>query len=143
MKTCKQCGLTKDEQEFRANYNRPGTFNVCLQCERINSRYKYLKRKDKLSQRESDELQKIEELYTRQRSMGLRPPRPRMSVSIDAVLNQYNKEAERWLTEELTEDPDYYIDIVFEDLQCADKEIRDKVLQRFYEYEDQYYKSKE
>ena len=51
----------------------------------------------------------------------------------------YNAEAQGWLTAELTEKPEYYIDEVFETLRGADKELRDKVLERFYDYEDQYY----
>lgn len=141
MKVCKQCGLQKDDKAFRPLYGRPGTYNVCYECERINSRRKYLLRKAELTASESAELQSIEDLYARQRSMGLRPPHRRYSTKavVSNVVDTYNAEAQKWLTAELTEEPEYYIDKVFETLRGADKELRSKVLDRFYEYEDQYY----
>lgn len=141
MMVCKQCGLQKDDKEFRPLYGRPGTYKICYDCERINSRRKYLLRKDNLTANESKELQAIEDLYARQRSMGLRPPHRRYSTraAVSVIVDTYNAEAQRWLTAELTEKPEYYIDEVFETLRCADKELRDKVLDRFYDYEDQYY----
>ena len=141
MKVCKQCGLQKDEQAFRPLYGKQGTYNVCLDCERINSRHKYLSRKGTLTANELAELRAIDDLYARQRDMGLKPPKRRNTTysTVSRLVDMYNAEAQRWLTAELTEKPEYYIDEVFETLRGADKELRDKVLERFYDYEDQYY----
>ena len=142
VKTCKQCGWTKDITDFRKYYGgRKGTYNCCLHCEQINSRYKYLSKKANPTANDITELEQIEGLYTRQRAAGLKPPQPRKRVmnTVAGMINSYNEEARRWLTVELTEPPEYYIDKVFDTLKGADKELRDKVLERFYDYEDQYY----
>lgn len=142
MKTCKQCGLTKDIEAFRKYYGgRKGTYKCCLNCEQVNSRYKYLSKKANPTANDLAELQQIEGLYARQVSAGLKPPQRRKTVmsTVTDMIDSYNEEARRWLTAELTEEPEYYIDKVFDTLKGADKELRDKVLERFYDYEDQYY----
>ena len=186
VKTCKQCGELKPISQFRRYYgNRRGTYTMCKQCERINSREKYLTAKgDELSVDERAELDKIHQLYDYQRSLGLNPPgkqsrRPALSDELDNMLDKYRGMAEKvveaagavshvaaeapaeltkWLVETLTEEPDYYLDDVYEKLRetyrpCVgiDKEtmmpvyddkykaILDRILDRFSDYEDSYY----
>lgn len=73
---CKQCGEIRTETEFRKYYgsgNR-GRYKVCKQCESINNRHKYLRRKETLSEAEEIEKQEIEHLYDLLRAEGLQPP---------------------------------------------------------------------
>jgi len=166
---CKQCGINKPAEQFRKYYGgRKGHYKTCLDCERINSRYKYLHNKQELSQDESNELIKIEELYTVQRKHGLKPPhtiikKASITDAIDAMLNEYSDkpigipdELNKWLNEPLTKEPEYY-DEVYDRLKKTYrpvlklteefmpiyddtyKEILDNILTRFCEYEDSYY----
>lgn len=186
VKTCKQCGELKPISQFRRYYgNRRGTYTMCKSCERINSREKYLSAKgDERSVDENAELDKIHQLYDYQRSLGLNPPgkqsrRPALSDELDDMLDKYRGMAEkvveatgaihdiiaevpaalnRWLVEELTDEPDYYLDDVYETLRetyrpCVGidkdtmmpvydekyKAILDRILERFSDYEDSYY----
>lgn len=143
-KICKQCGRELPIQAYRPLYSGNGTYNVCLECEKINSRSKYLRKKERngtVTQQEQVELEQIEQLYAKQRQMGLKPPKLRKSVTdvSQTIQDYYDDKARHWLTAELTEKPEYYIDEVFETLKGASKELKDQVLDRFYEYEDQYY----
>ena len=185
-KKCKQCGYTKALDQFRKySGGRTGTYKTCKTCEKINSRMKYLKTKgDSLSDDERTELDKIYKLYETLRNAGLQPPKERetekVSIvdTVDEILNAYSAQAEKreqagvpdntpaellsWLECELTEEPDYYLDGVYEDLHQKyrpqlhiDKETLapvydetykqalDAVLDRFYEYETDYYKEYE
>lgn len=78
-KVCKQCGKMKPLEAFRQYYgNRTGTYNTCLDCEKINTREKYLRKKSEntmISASEAEELEKIHRLYKVQRAAGLQPPR--------------------------------------------------------------------
>lgn len=189
-KTCRQCGELKPISSYRKYYGgRKGTYTICKQCERINSRAKYLERKlrnaDTYTQDESDELDKIYKLYEAQRLLGLQPPRQEggrhasISDTLDTMLEAYTaraKEAQaiadevapgasnvpdellKWLSADLTEEPDYYLDEVYEDLKQryrpalsidqqtlmpvyddTYKVTLDKILDRFNQYEDKYY----
>ena len=171
-KQCKQCGEIKPIEQFRKYYGgRQGTYTMCKACERINSRAKYLERKgDALNDVEREELDKIYQLYEAQRACGLNPPKSVIGKQIalvdtlDDLISKYsNKPAEvpelsQWLTCELTEEPEYYLDEVYEDLNKryrpvkridpdtllpvyddTNKEILDKILERFTNYEDEYY----
>lgn len=143
-KKCKQCGRELPIQMYRPLYNKYGTYNVCLDCESVNSRYKYLVKKEAngtIGSEEKTELSKIEQMYQNLKLAGLKPPKQRKSVldKVQAIQEAFDTEALKWLTAELTERPEYYIDEVFETLKGASKELKDKVLDRFYEYEDQYY----
>lgn len=191
VKTCKQCGEIKPLAQFRKYYGgRKGTYKVCKSCERINSREKYLRAKgENMTPYEEDELSKIHELYEYQRRMGLQPPTKqerRASVidELDGMLGKYrNMSAQvgattglvsdlkpnevpndliKWLTEPLTQEPDYYMDEVYDKLvdtyrPCINidkatlmpihdnkyKAILDKILERFTDYEDTYYEGTE
>lgn len=96
-KICKQCGKLKPLSNFRHYYGgRQGTYKTCLDCERINTREKYLRRKseeDRISDKEREELESIHVLYTVQRSAGLQPPRSRHDSStlelVHSMLDQY------------------------------------------------------
>ena len=196
-KVCKQCGKLKPIGSFRHYYGgRTGTYRTCLDCERINTREKYLRRKSEstdLNPQETVELDRIHTLYHVQRQAGLQPPRARTedSSTMDAVtqmLQEYaaqeSKEAtdalvngkrpvlpdaeseaipeelRTWLTAELTREPEYYQDDVYETLREKFRPIKeinletmlpvydntykwvlDKILTRFDEYEDEYYAS--
>lgn len=190
-KICKQCGKLKPLSNFRHYYGgRQGTYKTCLDCERINTREKYLRRKldeDRISAKEKEELDSIHVLYTVQRSAGLQPPRSRQDSStmelVQSMLEQYAvaeraavtaaidkdmvipgsedvpDELKIWLTKELTEEPEYYQDTIYEKLREKyrpiieiDKStmlpvyddtyrfVLDAILKRFDDYEDEYYK---
>ena len=191
VKTCKQCGELKPISQYRKYYGgRKGTYTMCKQCERINSREKYLTAKgDELNYAEESELSKIHQLYEYQRSLGLQPPskqvsRTPLSTDLDSLLSKYKGMAEqaasntpsifdaavedapyeltRWLAVDLDQEPDYYLDEVYEKLRdtyrpCIGidkasmvpvydnkyKAILDIILERFNDYEDSYYERNE
>lgn len=167
MKSCRQCGDLKPLEQYRSYYNgRKGTYTVCLDCERINSRHKYLARKKNKTADDVTEIGKIEVLYEAQRQAGLKPPNTVMvkdAIDLDSLIARYSANAAppelaKWLTVDLTEEPDYYLDEVYEQLKKAYvpvlklgsdnlpvydtrfRETLDQVLARFYDYEDTYYK---
>lgn len=79
MKRCKQCGSIKQLSDFRKYPNSPNErrYAVCLACEKINNRYKYLTRKaanGAISEEEEHQLKLIDEIYAAERLQGLRPP---------------------------------------------------------------------
>ena len=144
VKTCKQCGEIKPITQFRKYYGgRKGTYTMCKDCERVNSREKYLSAKgDKRDNDEDIELSKIHRLYEYQRSVGLQPPtkqerRTALNADLDSMLDKYRQMSEavqnnpvavtldltgvpselaQWLTKELVLEPDEYIDDVYERL---------------------------
>lgn len=146
VKTCKQCGELKPISQFRKYYGgRKGTYTMCKQCERINSREKYLTAKgESMTWQEEGELDKIHQLYEYQRSMGLQPPnkqvrRASLADELDGMLDKYKNMSQQiaetvppfighntveaphellsWLTCELDKEPDYYLDEVYEKLR--------------------------
>ena len=157
---------------FRRYYYSSGYYRVCLNCEKINSRVKYLERKgDRATQAEREELAKIAQLYEYQRAAGLKPPRRRIDAQraiddFDALLEKYKRatnvgtqELTAWLTAELTRPPEYYNEVVYEQLLIKYRpvlrvdpatltpvydnthiETLNKILERFNDYEDEYYK---
>lgn len=185
VKTCKQCGELKPIEQFRKYYGgRKGTYTICKTCEKINSRAKYLVAKgDALSSTEEVELDKIHELWNAQRLAGLQPPREGagrkvpITESLDDMIDKYKQQAEvvqevvqavgtpgipaelgKWLTEPLTEEPEYYQDEVYEQLRAKYRPktkidpdtmlpmyddtylpVLEKILSRFDDYEDKYY----
>lgn len=191
VKTCKQCGEIKPIAQFRKYYGgRKGTYKMCKSCERVNSREKYLRAKgESMASYEEDELRKIHELYKYQRRMGLQPPTRQerhatITEELDDMLDKYKgmaaqvaevtkqetldamagapQELIKWLLEPLTQEPDYYMDEVYEKLvdtyrPCTGidkatmmpvydnkyKVILDKILERFTDYEDTYYEGTE
>lgn len=183
-KICKQCGELKPIEQFRKYYGgRKGTYRTCKFCEKINSREKYLRRKEcngTITDTERIELEKIHTLWDYQRAIGLEPPNtnkhsktPAISIEeLDELTQKYAKRAKdanvsaetppeltAWLFRPLTKTPEYYQDIVYEELQkkyrpilrideetmlpVYDDTYRDilqKILERFNQYEDEYYK---
>lgn len=177
-KTCRQCGEFKPLTQFRQYYGgRTGHYTICKACEKINSRLKYLESKENLSELERIERDKIYRLYEVQQAAGLRPPRrggrsTQLVDDLDSMISKYEQptevtlvsdtpvpmELQRWLTCELTDEPDVYIDEVYESL-CETfrpvtsidrdtmmpvrddtyKGVLDAILKRFYDYEEKYY----
>lgn len=182
-KTCKQCGLVKPLAQYRNYYGgRKGTYTTCRSCERINSRVKYLESKEDLREDEETELQLVYELWDEQRKLGLRPPRTEskgrksMTDTVSEMLNTYKgrtkdlvmpsdvevsttpPELIKWLTAELIEEPDYYLDTIYDKLKETYRPVLsidsktmmpvhddtyaavlDQILERFYDYEDEHY----
>ena len=181
-KICKQCGELKPIEHFRKYYGgRKGHYNTCKMCEKINARYKYLTNKDTLCAAEINEQCKIEALYDAQRKAGLQPPRRDaernrpLVDSLDDMIAKYTDmnvivsinasvaatpvpaELQKWLTCDLTEEPDYYIEDKYEELMTqyrpvlrigndmqpvydgTYKGVLEQILDRFYEYEESYW----
>lgn len=183
-KTCRQCGELKPIEQFRSYYGgRKGTYTICRSCEKINSRAKYLEKKPSLTELERIELNKIYRLYDSQQSCGLQPPRRsdgrsvRLTDDLDSMISKYTAQANhiaateptldtsatppellKWLSEELTEDPEYYLEEVYEELKSKYRPVLrvnpesllpdyddtyavvlDKILNKFYDYEEAYY----
>lgn len=181
---CKQCGELRPIEQFRKYYgNRKGYYKTCKSCEKINSREKYLRQKgDELNYEEEAELDKIHRLYELQREAGLQPPRADagrsvpITESLDSMISKYENHAKAnvvvvssgsrnipaelymWLTTELTEEPEYYQEEVYDELKTkyrpqvridtatmlpvyddTYKDILDAISDRFDEYEDNYY----
>jgi len=182
-KPCKQCGVIKPLDQYRKYYGgRKGTYTTCKACEKINSRAKYLESKKELNDNEKLELQSIYQLWETQRTLGYQPPRTTVKGQkpvVDTILEMmdtYKKRTKmlgevadevraappellKWLTAELTEEPEYYMDDVYEKLKDTYKPViridekammpvydttysgfLDKILERFCAYEDAYYK---
>lgn len=166
-KCCKQCGEAKLQSAYRTYYNG-GTshYKVCMDCEKINSRRKYLERKATRTTDEQDELLLIYQLYDAQRERGLAPPRQGKHEKgvIDLVAAQHSKllkdcdELNKWLTVDMTGyTPDELYDI-YEALKTKYKPVIGldpetilpvydetygtvlaKILVRFDDYEEAYY----
>lgn len=156
MKTCKQCGAQQVLSNFRPCYNREGTYSICLGCERINSRHKYLRGKLQKTDADKEELSKINELYALQQEVGLRPPK-KQKINYDELIVTCRDKPhalDYWLTAELTKKPEYYNNIyeqlretyrprtgtdpatylpVYDDTY---KDVLEKILQRFVDYEE-------
>ena len=185
-KTCKQCGELKPIDQFRKYYGgRQGHYTICKDCERINSRAKYLERKgDSITSTEDAELKKIYRLYDAQRACGLQPPRresgrqTRLVDDLDSMISKYEVRANvpttgqptfdtsatppeilQWLSAELTEEPDYYLDVIYEELVAKYRPVikidaetllpvhdekhtlaLEQVLSRFNKYDDDYWR---
>lgn len=183
-KQCRQCGEIKPLDQFRQYYGgRQGTYTMCRSCERINSRAKYLEKKDTRSKLEDLELNKIYQLYDAQRACGFRPPRREAGrkdtvvEDLDAMIKTYTDRANivkqspdvldttgtppellQWLSCELSHDPDYYLDDIYEALKAKYKPVLridsttllpiydethaavlEAILNRFNDYEDTFY----
>lgn len=185
VKQCRQCGEIKPLENFRKYYGgRKGTYTTCRQCEKINSRAKYLRAKGEMMNYEEEaELSKIEQLYDAQRACGLQPPSrsngrsTKLVDDLDGMIATYkgmaNQVSERidnvsplppelrkWLSADLIEDPDFYLDEIYEDLKSkfrpvvridqatmmpvyddTYKETLDAILARFNDYEEKYYET--
>lgn len=167
MKACRQCGEVKQDNMYRQYYNGSESRNLtCMQCEKINSRRKYLERKEALHKREANELQLIYQLYEQQRANGLRPPKKTIKEvglvdAIQGLLNKQaaaNEELQGWLDKPLTEYTPDQLDDIYDNLKEKYRAMRgldpatllpiydetykimlDKVLVRFDDYEEEYY----
>lgn len=124
MRKCKQCGEIQQQEQFRKYYGAKGRYKVCLTCEKINNRYKYLKRKgDKCTEADVKEILKIEQMYALLRDKGLEPPERRDDNSVldlvDSIMataaerpdpepaDTLPEELQRWLDADLQgEDPE-------------------------------------
>lgn len=187
---CRQCGEIKQETEFRQYYGETrsgkerGRYRTCKTCESINTRYKYLCKKQsngKASESELQELAKIEQLYELLRAKGLKLPAKRERGTIMNIVDQMIEkhsasvievEAEDgeqvitaapqelldWLNADLSQyDPEYLQDVVADELikkyrpqigvdpntyepiyDDTHRDILNKLLERFDEYEDNY-----
>ena len=120
LRQCKQCGKVKNVKEFRQYYKGKGNYTTCSLCEKINSRCKYLRNKQKnsfLNVTEMQELTKIERLYMELRAIGMQPPAPKevdtIMSSVDNMLQELSfipEELAHYLTVELIGKPEYYED---------------------------------
>lgn len=104
---CKQCGTEKLKQDFRLYYNQSGKrYTICLDCERINSRRKYLLKKSGRTVSEQAELDDIHKLYDLQRAAGLKPPSSRTGHStLSDQMQQFSTtpaDLQEWLDKDLT-----------------------------------------
>jgi hypothetical protein len=135
-----------------------------MDCEKINSRRKYLERKQETTDDEKEELGLIYQVYTAQQAVGLSPPRCRKVPGIKSKamqmldkLNETDSELRIWLERDLnTYEPDQLYDI-YEDLKAkyrprigldpvkclpiyddTYRSILDKILTRFDDYEEAY-----
>lgn len=164
MKKCQQCGEIKPFSSYRKYYRSSGYYTKCKDCERINSREKYLRGKAKLNDDEQSELDKIYKLWDAQRSKGLRPPRSRKKIDLDNMLSQYISngaphELTQYLSMTLDLEPEVYYNTYDEYLAPKFRpvtgvdpvtlapihdetytEILRQILKRFDEYENEYYK---
>lgn len=165
-KRCKQCGSTKSLDNFRQYYNGGNShYNVCLECESINSRLKYLEKKSNLSVDETAEVDMIYQLYEVQRSRGLKPPRRgkksigvlKSAQDMLAKLSDMNADLHEWLTKDLSRYTPEELEEVYDELKAkyrprigtdneylpvydnTHKEVLDKILVRFDDYEEEYY----
>lgn len=181
-KNCKQCGELKPATQYRKYYGgRKGSYNTCKFCEKVNSREKYLSHKENPTPEDLQELEKIYVLWKHQAALGLTPPKVAqgrsvpLADSLDSLIDTYAQrvtelapithgntappaELIKWLTEELTEEPDYYLDEVYEELQAkyrpqlridpatllpvyddTYRETLQQIIARFDAYEDSYY----
>lgn len=85
MKTCTHCGVDKQPSEFRKYYNRPGTYNMCKECQGLECKYSRLKGMNR-NAKQQHEFEMLEELFRRRRDAGLITP------GIKARREQYNQE---------------------------------------------------
>lgn len=90
MQSCKRCGEAKPLPQFRKYYgNRKGHYTYCLECERIETRRKYLAGKKLLTPDELYELQTIENLYDARAKRGLSVPNRRPNKSkVQTIVEQ-------------------------------------------------------
>jgi hypothetical protein len=167
MKRCKQCGVPQLPTNFRPYPHRKGRYTICRNCERINARARYLERKTSLTEEEREDLTKIYNLWDKQTELGFGPAsRRRKETVMDIIDKMLSDTGEldavppalaKWLKEELTEDPNYYLDEVYEELRSTFKpvvgydddmmpiyddtysQLLEEILNRFYQYEEEYY----
>lgn len=134
LKMCIQCGQQKDISMYRKYYNRKsGEYTRCTDCEKLNNRYKYLKKKFDASgdSKVATEIATIENVFERLTKVGLNPPKlyvnavstesPIVPTVVSRLENKLQAlgmgdtlvpfELGKWLVEDLTISPDEYMSI--------------------------------
>ena len=102
IKRCTACGVDKPIEQFRPYYNRPnGHYPFCKECERIETKRKYLvKLGDRRSEEQTADLNKIEKLYDIRQAAGLKVPsrihgarsaKPSVSSIVDEQLKKLSQ----------------------------------------------------
>ena len=92
-KTCSRCGVTKPIEEFRQYYNRPTSrYKFCKTCEKIETRRKYLSKRDSLTPEQQKELDNINALYAKRKAQGLDVPGKRKVSEVASIVEQQLKE---------------------------------------------------
>lgn len=94
-KVCAHCGSERSIDQYRKYYNRPGLYAYCKTCEKIETRRKYLSRKEGRTEMEEVELDKISSLYDLQRQHGLRQA---TKAYVSAVLDLVDQEVKKYDT---------------------------------------------
>lgn len=168
MRECKQCGGLKKLTEYNKYYNRPtGRRRVCKSCMSTNNRYKYLNGKEELTKKEQKDYDSIIELYKLYEELGYTVSGNYRNESVEDKLKEARTriealknpmELQEWLDKDLEGyDPGYLVDDVMNDLSVrfrpseldpvrlvpvyddTHKEMLDKIRDRFYAYDDEYY----
>lgn len=88
-KTCKRCGMERPLTDYRNYYgkNQNGMYTFCKECERIESRRKYLvKLGDAANDKQKEALVAIERLYAERAKRGLSVPKPRGVNTTDNIV---------------------------------------------------------
>lgn len=91
-KTCKRCGAEKPLIDYRSYYgkNQNGTYTFCKECERIESRRKYLaKLGDAANPTQRAALASIERLYAEREIKGLSVPKRRSVNTTDDIVAKH------------------------------------------------------
>lgn len=91
-KTCKRCGAAKPLTDYRSYYGKGqnGTYTFCKECERIESRRKYLvKLGDSANPKQREALVAIERLYAERARKGLAVPKPRCTSTTDDIVARH------------------------------------------------------
>lgn len=97
-KVCCRCGVEKPISEYRHYYGgKKGYYGYCKQCERLETRRRYLVGMTELSVDQRAELEAINKLYELRAARGLKVPKQRQPAQLvkDIVateLSQYSKE---------------------------------------------------
>ena len=91
LKRCTSCGIERPVDNFRPYYNRStGRYPYCKECERIETRRKYLSQID-CNEQQKIELSKIEQLYDLRQAAGLRVPsrKRQKQSSVESLVDSY------------------------------------------------------
>ena len=92
-KVCASCGQEKSTVDFRRYYGgRKGTYTNCKECEKIESRRRYLESKESLNQAQRNELDKIIQLYDLREKAGLHVPgrrRNKADNTVASIVDRY------------------------------------------------------
>ena len=101
IKICRFCGEEKSIDNYRHYYDgRKGTYTYCKDCERIETRRKYLqKRGNKCTPEQIKELEDIRALYNARVAKGLSVPgrsqkKPSVASLVEQQLQSINKDLE-------------------------------------------------